>query len=139
MTDKAYMDAIDDGSYTKFSSDSAGYGLAQWTYSTRKKALKEYADAQNASIGNLSMQLAFLIKEMSSDYKTVLSTLKSATTVLQASNAVLTKYEKPADTGTTVQNYGYYTTASGVKWLYVQVTYNNVKYTGFCCKTYLSK
>ncbi|MCD7796817.1 MAG: NlpC/P60 family protein [Clostridiales bacterium] len=41
--------------------------------------------------------------------------------------------------GTKVENYGYYTTSDGVKWLYVQVTYNKVKYTGFCCKTYLTK
>lgn len=41
--------------------------------------------------------------------------------------------------GTKVQNYGYYTEAGGVKWLYVQVTYNGVKYTGFCSAQYLSK
>lgn len=41
--------------------------------------------------------------------------------------------------GTTVRNYGYYTIVGGVKWLYVQVTYNNIKYTGFCCGTYLTK
>ncbi len=177
--------------------------------------------AQKASVGNLSMQLAFLYKEMSESYGAVLDTLKNATSVLQASNIVLTKYEIPADTGTSVQtkragygqtyydkyagisssassgstststvpektatdpaksfseslagtykvspssgvnvrngagtgksilvalpkdtkvqNYGYYTSASGVKWLYIQVTYNNIKYTGFCCGTYLKK
>ena len=41
--------------------------------------------------------------------------------------------------GTKVKNYGYYTSVSGVKWLYVQFTYNSVKYTGFGCGTYLSK
>lgn len=41
--------------------------------------------------------------------------------------------------GTKVKNYGYYTTVSGVKWLYVQFTYKDVKYTGFCSKKYLSK
>ena len=40
---------------------------------------------------------------------------------------------------TKVQCYGYYTTVSGVKWLYVQFTYNKVTYTGFCCSTYLKK
>lgn len=220
MTDAEYTAAVDDGSYTKFSSDSAGYGLAQWTYSTRKKALKEYADSQNASIGNLEMQLGFLYKELSESYSGVLTTLKNATSVLEASNAVLTKYEKPANTGTSVQtkraeygqgyydtyagtstttssttstssssttekkatdaaqsftkslagtykatanlnvrngagtgkavmvtipkgtqvkNYGYYTTAGGVKWLYVQFTYKNVTYTGFCSSEFLSK
>ena len=41
--------------------------------------------------------------------------------------------------GTAVKCYGYYTTAAGVKWLYVQFTYNNVTYTGFCSGQYLSK
>lgn len=41
--------------------------------------------------------------------------------------------------GTSVKNYGYYTEVSGVKWLYVQVTYNNVTYTGFCSDKYLNK
>ena len=35
--------------------------------------------------------------------------------------------------GTMVQNYGYYTLVNGVKWLYIQVTYQGVKYTGFSC------
>ena len=30
--------------------------------------------------------------------------------------------------GTKVRNYGYYTLSGGVKWLYVQVTYNGVTY-----------
>ena len=41
--------------------------------------------------------------------------------------------------GTAVTNYGYYTTVSGVKWLYVQFTYNNVTYTGFASSKYLKK
>jgi hypothetical protein len=35
--------------------------------------------------------------------------------------------------------YGYYSTVSGVKWLLVQVTYKNVKYTGFMCAKWLEK
>lgn len=40
---------------------------------------------------------------------------------------------------TKVKCYGYYTTASGVKWLYVQFTYNTITYTGFCSSAYLKK
>lgn len=50
----------------------------------------------------------------------------------KASLAVLPK-------GTKARNYGYYTTTGGVKWLYVQVTYGGVQYTGFCSSQYLSK
>lgn len=41
--------------------------------------------------------------------------------------------------GTKVRNYGYYTLSGGVKWLYVQVTYNGVTYTGFMSSQYLRK
>ncbi len=102
-TDSSYTAAVDNGSYTNFVRDSAGYGLAQWTYWSRKQALLEYARAAGASIGDLEMQLGFLYKELSEGYKAVLSTLKTATSVLEASNAVLLKFERPANQGSSVQ------------------------------------
>lgn len=41
--------------------------------------------------------------------------------------------------GTKVQNYGYYSIIRGVKWLYIQVTYEGVTYTGHCSGEYLKK
>lgn len=41
--------------------------------------------------------------------------------------------------GTEVQNYGYYSTDNGTKWLYIQVTIDGVQYTGFSSKDYLKK
>ena len=41
--------------------------------------------------------------------------------------------------GTRVQNYGYFSTVGGVKWLYIQVTHNGVKYTGFSSAEYLRR
>lgn len=41
--------------------------------------------------------------------------------------------------GTTVACYGYYSMVSGTKWLYVQTTYNGVKYIGFAHSAYLQK
>ena len=38
-TDAAYTAAVDRGAYTNFAKDSAGYGLAQWTYWSRKQSL----------------------------------------------------------------------------------------------------
>lgn len=103
-TDATYTTAIDNGSYTNFVHDSAGYGLAQWTYYSRKQALLDYAKASKKSIGDYEMQLDFLYKELSGSYASVLSELKNAKAVLDASNAVLTKFERPADMGAAVQN-----------------------------------
>lgn len=41
--------------------------------------------------------------------------------------------------GTEVKCYGYYTTVSGVKWLYIRFTYEGVTYTGFCSGNLLKK
>lgn len=41
--------------------------------------------------------------------------------------------------GTRVECYGYFTTVSGVRWLYIQFTYKNVTYTGFASSNYLKK
>lgn len=102
-TDDEYTNAVDNGKYTNFIKDSAGYGLAQWTYWSRKQNLFNYAKSKNKSIGDLEMQLDFLYKELSENYKTILTTLKNAKSVLEASNDVLTKFERPANQSTSVQ------------------------------------
>lgn len=96
-TDATYTAAVDSGKYSNFVHDNAGYGLAQWTYYTRKEALLQYAKSVVASIGDLEMQLGFLFKELSSGYASLLANLKIATSVRTASDAVLTIYERPAD------------------------------------------
>ena len=96
-TDTAYTEAVDSGAYANFAKDSAGYGLAQWTYWSRKANLLSYAQAAGKSIGDLEMQLAFLMKELKESYASVLSALKTAASVREASDIVLTKFERPAD------------------------------------------
>lgn len=102
MTDDGYTKAVDDGTYTNFVKDAAGYGLAQWTYWTRKQNLLAFAKEKGTSIGDLDMQLEFLWKELGS-YKTVLKTLLAATSVREASDVVLLKYEKPKNQGDSVK------------------------------------
>ena len=102
MTDAQYTAAVDNGSYGNFAKDKAGYGLAQWTYHTRKQALLDYARKAGASIGSLDMQLAFLWDELQG-YKSVISALKGAGSVRAASDAVLLGFEKPADQSGAVQ------------------------------------
>lgn len=102
-TDDTYTAAVDNGTYGNFVRDSAGYGLVQWTYWSRKQGLLDYAKSVQKSIGDLTMQLEYLWKELQG-YTKVMTTLKGAKSILEASNAILTGYEKPADQGTAVQN-----------------------------------
>ena len=93
-TDASYTAAVDSGAYANFVRDSAGYGLAQWTYWSRKQNLLDYARERGASIGDLEMQLGFLLKELGS--YGLLAELKAAPSVRRASDTVLLKFEKPA-------------------------------------------
>lgn len=101
--DTTYTTAVDNGSYDNFVKDAAGYGLAQWTYWSRKQAMLEFHQSKKKSIGDLQTQLEFLVKELSESYKGVWSDLKNATSILAASNSVLLKFERPANQGESVQ------------------------------------
>lgn len=99
-TDSTYTTAVDNGKYTKdkFIHDSAGYGLAQWTYYSRKQGLYNLAKSRGTSIGDLETQLTYCYNELSSkDHIGVFNTLKNAKTLKEASDSVLLNYEKPAN------------------------------------------
>jgi len=93
MNDEQYTSAVDNQTYRHFTSDNYGYGIAQWTSSGRKKALYEFRG--NRSIGSLEMQLDFLWYELNTSYKKVLNGILSSNSVREASDIVLTKFERP--------------------------------------------
>lgn len=97
LTDEQYTAAVDDGSYTNFVHDCAGYGLAQWTYWTRKQGLLDFARSAGKSIGDLDMQLDFLLHELKNSYAGVWEILCCADTIRTASDAVMCRFENPAD------------------------------------------
>lgn len=103
MSDATYTAAVDAGNYANFATDAAGYGLAQWTYGPRKKALLAFAKAQGKSIGDLEMQVEFAIKELRESYPAVWNVLTTTDSVQAASDAVLLQFERPADTSASVR------------------------------------
>jgi len=96
MTSEQYTMAVDTGKNDNFVNDKIAYGLAQWCYHTRKKALLDIARSEKKSVGDIYLQLDYLWFELQS-YKTVINTLYSAKTVKEASDVVLLRYEKPAN------------------------------------------
>lgn len=104
-TNESYTNAVDNYAYNGFVNDCAGYGLCQWTWWTRKQSLLNYARQSMRSIGDLEMQLDFLKKELTESFPDVWSTLMNAGSVLEASNAVLLRFERPSDMSVSAQTY----------------------------------
>ena len=95
MNDDEYTDSVDDGSYDNFVHDEAGYGLAQWTYWSRKERLWTFAKSSYTSIGDMGMQLAYLWKELQESID--IATLNASQSVREASDYILHEFERPAD------------------------------------------
>lgn len=95
--DNTYTAAVDKGTYTNFVDDSVGYGIAQWTYHTRKKGLLDYAKQLGVSISDLTMQVQYLIKELKSDFPAVWKVVTTTKSIQEASDIVLMKFENPAN------------------------------------------
>lgn len=98
MDDVTYTAKVNSGEYTNFVHDCAGYGLAQWTYWSRKQGLLDYCHRQGTSIDNLQMQLDYLWIEMSSR-NGLLVALNSAKSVYEASTIFMCLFENPKDQG----------------------------------------
>lgn len=96
LSDEQYTAMTDSGAYKNFIRDGAGYGLAQWTFWTRKQNLLNLARQRGTSIADPGTQMAFLITELAT-YGELWATLKTTADVSYASDLVLTKFERPAD------------------------------------------
>ena len=86
MSDAQYVAAVDNGTYTNFVHDSAGFGLWQLTYWSRKEGFLKYVKSKGKSIGDLETQLEYLLLELK-QYG-LLSALKTASSVREASNLI---------------------------------------------------
>lgn len=83
---------------------NTGYGLAQWTSLNRQQGLYDYAKSKGTSTSDLNTQLEYLWQELNGSYKSVLSRLMNATSVQEASNAVLHDFESPFDQSKAVED-----------------------------------
>lgn len=103
-----YTAQVDSGAISEYNfvhngPNGGGYGLAQWTYYTRKQSLYDMKQAMNVSIGSMDLGIAYLEWELTNNYSGVLSAIQNATTIRSASDAVLTGFENPADQSESVK------------------------------------
>lgn len=100
MTDEEFTAMMDVDTYDNFVADGYGYGLAKWTARLRKADLLAHAHERGVSVSDLGMQLDFICHELP-EYPAVLTTQRKAAFVMEASNVVLTQYERPLIRGRT--------------------------------------
>lgn len=95
----SYTTAVDSGTYSvaDFVNDSAGYGLAQWTWHTRKQALYNYCKSRGLSIGDIDGQLDYFGTELRGSFSGCLSALQNASSVEEASRIFMLRFEAPLD------------------------------------------
>lgn len=105
FNNETYTAAVDSGAYKNFAIDKAGYGLCQWTSDGRKAGLLSFAQTTRRSISDINMQLEYLMRELNGAYKGVLNGIKAASTIRQASDIVLTQFERPADQSEAAKKY----------------------------------
>lgn len=110
--DADYVAGIKSGAISRedFINDSRGFGIAQWTYHTRKAALYDTLGPQN--IDSLAGQLSFMVQEMGTD---LTNQLKNATSVNDATDVFQYTYEragKPNMENRRNQANGFYSTYS---------------------------
>lgn len=99
---KAYVNAINLGHQTRegFSRDQKGFGLAQWTYFSRKGELFDEWKRRGGSIDDVTFQVEFALKELKRDFPNDYSLLRSTNDIYAAVKAVCDRFENPA-----VKNY----------------------------------
>lgn len=119
-TRKVDSGEISENDFVNNGPNGGGYGLAQWTFYSRKQAL--YNMCKNggySSIGSIDLALNYLWYELQNSYAGVLNVLKNAKSIREASDSVLHDFERPADQSEAVEivrastSEGYYKTFTG--------------------------
>ena len=88
-----------DANRNRFVTDNVGYGLAQWTLSTRKAELWDFTHYNNKSISDENCQIEFLNKELEGGIigKKDLDAIKRSRNVAEACILFMMKFENPKD------------------------------------------
>ena len=95
---KQYVFDINVGKITRqqFRNDAKGFGLAQWTYCTRKDALYEFWQKYGGNLDDAIMQTEFALSELkSNEYIKLWNYLCTTNDLFTATSEVCRTYERP--------------------------------------------
>lgn len=97
---KDYTARVTNGSISRdqFAKDSKGYGLAQWTYFSRKYALYDWWKKSGKALDDSQMQTEFLLQEMMTDgmYAKLLPILMTSVDLYECTDQFCLIFERPA-------------------------------------------
>lgn len=95
---KDYVRRIEDFTLSRdsFSHDSKGFGLAQWTYWSRKEALWVMWHSSGVSIASPELQVKFALYELKTDYSSLFDYLMVANDLYTATSRICKEFERPA-------------------------------------------
>lgn len=80
----------------QFAHDSKGFGLAQWTFYSRKQALWDMWHKSGLSIASAELQVKFALHELKTDYSALLSYLCQTNDLYEATARICREFERPA-------------------------------------------
>ena len=95
---REYAAKVDSGEISRhvFSRDAMGWGIYQLTYWSRKEGFYDFCKEKGKSIADLETQLAYLCKEMRTDYFSLFSFLGKTNEMFTACKRVCEEFERPA-------------------------------------------
>ena len=100
LKSKDYASRIDNGrvSDEEWCRDGKGWGLAQWTFYTRKAALLQFCRRRSISVANEEAQVDFAVSELQSGYRSVWADLTTCgeEDLYKVVELACVKYEAPA-------------------------------------------
>ena len=99
IPDEVYTAQVDNGSYSRqsFLSDGYGYGLCQWTSYTRKIDLYDLVKHRGVSVADEQTQIDLLVHELQTDYRSVYDVLVSGASLYDMTAKFMRSFENPAD------------------------------------------
>lgn len=96
---KEYVAGVTSGAISRdeFAKDAKGFGLAQWTFYSRKYDLYDFWKQSGTALDDDAMQARFVLKELATgQYSSLLALLKSSNDLWTCTVKVCSLYEQPA-------------------------------------------
>lgn len=97
VNNNQYTIVDNNGNQKTFINDSVGFGLVQWTSSSRKNKLLELAKSKGVSIDNAEMQYERIVNELQENgYATCRKAIKENWSIEECTRIICEQYENPA-------------------------------------------